>query len=72
MSEWYGGPPCGRKGCDCTHEDPCDRGWIENPPRVRNGQTYASVRPCPRCKPEAAHNLAAEADRRNHHARGHH
>lgn len=37
---------CGRMHCTCSHQDPCDRGWIQHP--------EGGVRPCAACKPEVA------------------
>lgn len=52
---------CRINGCLCTHTDPCQFGWIENEPRERNGQTYASVRPCTNCRPAQANRLRDES-----------
>lgn len=66
---------CGRTGCDCTHQHPCDRGWIETTvERVRhatgrNGETILSttvtpaVRPCPTCDPDRAETAMFAVDR---------
>lgn len=49
---------CRRDRCRCTHDYPCDRGWIEAPSRDHNGQTYTRVSPCPVCR----HELTARLD----------
>lgn len=38
---------CGRADCVCTHQAPCELGWIENRP----DGGYESCRPCPVCRP---------------------
>lgn len=43
---------CRRQRCRCTHNYPCDHGWIEGPVVERNGQSYTRAVPCPVCKPE--------------------
>jgi hypothetical protein len=45
--------PCPRDTCRCTHTAPCDRGWVELPPRTVHGHYYQRVTPCPMCRPEA-------------------
>lgn len=42
---------CPWPDCRCTHEEPCDRGWIEQPPDAAG---YVSVRPCSTCRPVVA------------------
>ena len=51
---------CGRKGCPCTHDGPCDHGWIEWPDhRADTGLDYENVAPCPTCRPDAWAKLEA-------------
>lgn len=45
---------CYRKGCLCTHTEPCDRGWMDLPELTVHGYPYQRVAPCPTCRPEAA------------------
>lgn len=42
--------PCGNPHCVCTHEEPCEAGWMP----VDAGDPAAAVSPCPVCKPRAA------------------
>lgn len=41
--------PCGNPLCTCTHEDPCEAGYIP----VDAGDPAAAVTPCPTCKGRA-------------------
>lgn len=41
--------PCGNPLCTCTHEDPCEAGYIPVDP----GDPAAAVTPCPTCKGRA-------------------
>jgi len=57
---------CYKDWCRCTHEEPCERGWIwivetvQEKRRNRDGDTIISntnheaVTPCPTCDPERA------------------
>ena len=42
--------PCGNPHCVCTHEEPCEAGWIPVDPQ----DPAAAVSPCPVCKSRAA------------------
>lgn len=42
--------PCGNPHCQCTHEEPCEAGWIPADP----ADPTAAVVACPMCKPKAA------------------
>lgn len=48
------GDTCGQPLCRCTHDAPCDRGWLDMPPVHANGMDYQRVAPCPICRPGAA------------------
>ena len=62
--------PCKRKGCVCSHELPCDYGWINTRYKVVEQKTqrdgtintiekwYDGASPCPTCDPERAHIIA--------------
>lgn len=52
---------CGRRACPCTHEAPCDHGWLEWPAYVspETGEVYDTVAPCFVCRPDAAARLEA-------------
>lgn len=72
------GSHCGRAGCECSHTDGCEAGWIENRPGMVQADLfdapedaqpaarvqYDSVRPCPRCAPRRAELIEETADRR--------
>jgi hypothetical protein len=42
--------PCSNPHCQCTHEEPCEAGWMPVDP----GDPMAAVTPCPMCKPRTA------------------
>lgn len=54
---------CRRRGCMCTHDHPCEYGWLTMPALDHNGETYDRVAPCPICRPAAATRLAEELER---------
>lgn len=55
---------CGKVGCECTHQQGCEFGWIHGVEterkvtRTKDGETvvkfdeYQVVSPCPNCQPE--------------------
>jgi hypothetical protein len=51
-------PKCPRLNCPCTHDEPCDRGWINS----INENGYQRVKPCPNCKPDLASIMARHRD----------
>jgi hypothetical protein len=55
---------CGRKDCTCTHDWPCEAGWVEveNPADPKsNGQ----VKPCRYCRGDVAAIAQQSADRQD-------
>lgn len=44
------GHPCPRAGCPCTHNDDCDRGWIN----TEHADGKVTVSPCSVCDPDRA------------------
>lgn len=55
-SRWELKIKCRRVGCVCTHDAPCEAGWIEQ----GNGMLSA----CPRCRPEVRSiQIATQGDR---------
>lgn len=42
--------PCGNPMCACTHEDPCQGGWVP----IDSADPAAAVEPCRICKPKAS------------------
>lgn len=42
--------PCHRVGCPCTHQEPCDRGWIN----TESETNKVTTKPCPTCDPDRA------------------
>lgn len=55
--------PCAIALCVCTHEEPCEAGFVPVDP----GDPAAAVTPCPICKPKASaivENAAKTGDRR--------
>lgn len=66
---------CGKIGCDCTHTQGCEFGWIHDTEtdrrlvKARNGEsktihtTYEVVRPCPNCQPDKAQIFATSRNR---------
>jgi hypothetical protein len=71
------GAHCRRAGCQCTHTDGCDGGWIEVAPAeapdpVLFGEQEAPavedqggrVRPCPMCRPTVVEIVDAASTRR--------
>lgn len=42
---------CGRKGCQCTHQEPCEAGWIE--------ADGGGVHPCATCRSDVAAVISA-------------
>jgi guanylate kinase len=67
---------CGRKDCACSHDTPCEFGWINftyidrSEVTLREGGTrvieteYEGARPCPACFPEKAEIFAASKSNR--------
>lgn len=51
--------PCRRAGCLCTHDYPCEAGWMD---AVIDG--HDAVQPCPRCRPDVAAAVAQSGGRR--------
>jgi hypothetical protein len=40
---------CGRRGCECTHDDGCYKGWVDHLPGAYG--TYDHTVPCRNCRP---------------------
>lgn len=70
------GRHCGRAGCQCTHTDGCDAGWIECPPAQQPEPVLfgdqpepvedqgGRVRPCANCRPAVVEMFEAASTRR--------
>lgn len=60
MSMFSGSGHCGRKGCMCSHDGGCDRGFINL--EDENGKELGRVSPCRNCKPEMAEIIQTSGD----------